>query len=50
MATRLLVALTLVVAVVVGVSIRFLDPERLAALGGILSGAGSLLEIWGQTP
>jgi hypothetical protein len=45
MPTRLLIALTLAVAAVVGVSIRFLDPERLSAFGGILSGAGSLLAV-----
>lgn len=45
MRTRLLVALTVVIALMVGLAIWFLDPERLSALGGILSGAGGLLAV-----
>lgn len=45
MSTRLLVVLTFAVAALVLVSIRFLDYERLSALGSILSGAGSLLAV-----
>ncbi|MBI5461800.1 MAG: hypothetical protein HY941_06395 [Gammaproteobacteria bacterium] len=45
MPTRILIGLSLAVAIVVGVSIRELDHERLSALGSILSGAGSLLAV-----
>lgn len=45
MLTRILVGLSLAVAIAVGISIRLLDFERLSALGGILSGAGSLLAV-----
>jgi hypothetical protein len=42
---RLLIALTMLVAVVAVVSIRILDPEKLSSFGSILSGAGSLLAV-----
>jgi hypothetical protein len=45
MPTRILIGLTIVVAVVVGLSIRLLDPEELSALGSILAGAGGLLAV-----
>lgn len=45
MLTRILIGLTIAVAIVVGFSIRLLDPDRLSALGSILSGAGGLLAV-----
>lgn len=45
MPTRTLVSLSVVVAIVVGLSIRLLDHERLSALGSILSGAAGLLAV-----
>lgn len=45
MPTRILIGLTVVVALAVGLSVRMLDPERLSALGSILSGAGGLLAV-----
>jgi hypothetical protein len=45
MSTRYLVLLSLAITVIVAVSIRFLDPERLSAFGQIVSGGGSLLAV-----
>ncbi len=42
---RILVGLSVVLAICVGVAIRMLGPERLSALGSILAGAGSLLAV-----
>lgn len=45
MPTHWLVALSLAVAAAVGAAIYALSPEKLSALGGILSGAGSILAV-----
>lgn len=45
MPTRILASLTAAVAVLVFASIYLLDPEKLGALGSILSGAGGLLAV-----
>ncbi len=45
MTTRILIGLSVGVAIVVGISIHELDHERLSALGSIISGAGSLLAV-----
>lgn len=45
MPTLILIILTVAVAVLVGVSINQLSPERLSAFGDILSGAGGILAV-----
>lgn len=45
MSIRNLVAISLVIALAIAAAVRLLDPERLSALGSILSGAGSLLAV-----
>lgn len=45
MPLRVLTWMTLALLIAAGLTIRFLDPERLSALGGILSGVGSILAV-----
>lgn len=45
MPIRVLTGLTLALLVAAGLTIGLLDPERLSALGGILSGVGSILAV-----
>ena len=45
MSTKVLLGLTIFIAIVVALSISLLDPERLASFGSILSGAGGLLAV-----
>ncbi|MBN8488494.1 MAG: hypothetical protein J0M20_12330 [Burkholderiales bacterium] len=45
MPLRVLTGLTVALLAAAGLTIRLLDPERLSALGGILSGIGSILAV-----
>jgi hypothetical protein len=45
MSIRILVAITIAIAAALAAAIKLLDPERLSALGSIVSGGGSLLAV-----